>query len=66
MYYKEEAGHIAGKEKTAVAAPTGVLPKTTAVIAPRGCVDLYGHEIHEASIQGPRVENHTTFIPTPA
>ena len=39
----------------------GVLPATTAVIAPRGCADLYGLEILEESIQDLKF-NYTTFV----
>lgn len=39
----------------------GVLPKTTAVIAPRACAKLYGLDIIEESIQDLKF-NYTTFI----
>ncbi len=51
-------------EDTAVAAKAlsdGRLPDTTAVIAPRRCVDLYGLEILEESIQDLKY-NYTTFV----
>jgi len=40
---------------------TGVLPNTTAVIAPRRCAELYGLEILEESIQDLKF-NYTTFV----
>lgn len=40
---------------------SGVLPDTTAVIAPRGCALLYGLEILEESIQDLKF-NYTTFV----
>lgn len=39
----------------------GTLPDTTAVIAPRGCADLYGLNILEESIQDLKY-NYTTFV----
>jgi prephenate dehydratase len=39
----------------------GILPATTAVIAPRGCAALYGLEILEASIQDLKF-NYTVFV----
>ncbi len=39
----------------------GVLPKTTAVIAPLRCAELYGLEVLEESIQDLKF-NYTTFI----
>jgi prephenate dehydratase len=39
----------------------GVLPDTTAVIAPRKCAELYGLEILEESIQDLKY-NYTTFV----
>lgn len=39
----------------------GTLPETTAVIAPRGCAELYGLEILEESIQDLKF-NYTTFV----
>lgn len=40
---------------------TGILPDTTAVIAPRRCAELYGLEILEESIQDLKF-NYTTFV----
>ncbi len=40
---------------------SGILPDTTAVIAPRGCADLYGLQILEESIQDLKF-NYTTFV----
>lgn len=51
-------------EDTAAAAAAlhdGELPDTTAVIAPRRCVDLYDLEILESSIQDLKF-NYTTFL----
>jgi prephenate dehydratase len=39
----------------------GILPKTTAVIAPKGCAELYDLEVLEESIQDLKF-NFTTFI----
>ena len=39
----------------------GILPDTTAVIAPRGCAALYGLDILEESIQDLKF-NYTTFV----
>jgi prephenate dehydratase len=39
----------------------GILPPTTAIIAPKGCAGLYGLEILEESIQDLKF-NFTTFI----
>jgi prephenate dehydratase len=39
----------------------GILPETTAVIAPRACAEIYGLEILEPSIQDLKY-NYTTFI----
>jgi len=39
----------------------GVLPKTTAVIAPRACAELYGLDILDESIQDLKF-NYTSFI----
>lgn len=39
----------------------GTLPNTTAVIAPRGCADLYGLQILEESVQDLKF-NYTTFV----
>jgi prephenate dehydratase len=47
--------------KAAEALATGVLPDTTAVIAPRGCAALYGLQILEESIQDLKF-NYTTFV----
>jgi len=40
---------------------SGVLPDTTAVIAPRRCAEMYGLEILEESIQDLKF-NYTTFV----
>jgi prephenate dehydratase len=40
---------------------SGVLPDTTAVIAPKGCAALYGLDILEESIQDLKF-NYTTFV----
>ena len=40
---------------------SGVLPDTTAVIAPLGCATLYGLEVLEESIQDLKF-NYTTFV----
>ncbi len=40
---------------------SGILPNTTAVIAPRGCAELYGLEILEESIQDMKF-NYTSFV----
>lgn len=40
---------------------TGILPDTTAVIAPRGCAILYGLQILEESVQDLKF-NYTTFV----
>jgi prephenate dehydratase len=47
--------------KAAADLSDGVLPDTTAVIAPRGCAALYGLEILEESIQDLKY-NYTTFV----
>jgi prephenate dehydratase len=47
--------------KAAADLSSGILPDTTAVIAPRGCADLYGLEILEESIQDLKF-NYTTFV----
>jgi len=39
----------------------GILPKSTAVIAPRCCAALYGLDVLEESIQDPKF-NFTTFV----
>lgn len=39
----------------------GILPRTTAIIAPKGCAELYGLEVLEESIQDLKF-NFTTFI----
>lgn len=55
---------IQAYEDTAVASKAladGVLPDTTAVIAPRRCADLYDLEILESSIQDLKF-NFTTFV----
>lgn len=39
----------------------GTLPDTTAVIAPRGCAEMYGLQILEESIQDLKF-NYTTFV----
>jgi prephenate dehydratase len=47
--------------KAAADLASGVLPDTTAVIAPRGCATLYGLDILEESIQDLKF-NYTTFV----
>jgi prephenate dehydratase len=47
--------------KAAADLSSGILPDSTAVIAPRGCADLYGLEILEESIQDLKF-NYTTFV----
>jgi len=47
--------------KAAADLATGILPDTTAVIAPRNCAALYGLEILEESIQDLKY-NYTTFV----
>ncbi len=47
--------------KAAEGLSSGILPDTTAVIAPRRCSELYGLEILEESIQDLKF-NYTTFI----
>ncbi len=47
--------------KAAEALADGILPDTTAVIAPRGCATLYGLSILEESIQDLKF-NYTTFV----
>ncbi len=47
--------------KAAEALSQGLLPDTTAVIAPRGCATLYGLSILEESIQDLKF-NYTTFV----
>lgn len=47
--------------KAAADLASGVLPATTAVIAPRRCAEMYGLEIMEESIQDLKF-NYTTFV----
>lgn len=47
--------------KSAADLAAGILPDTTAVIAPRGCAALYGLDILEESIQDLKY-NYTMFI----
>lgn len=47
--------------KAAADLAAGLLPDTTAVIAPRGCAQLYGLQILEESIQDMKY-NYTTFV----
>ncbi len=66
MYLKRvwpEADILPFKDTAAAAEAlhSGVLPDTTAVIAPRQCAALYGLEILEASIQDLKF-NYTTFV----
>ncbi len=66
MYLKRlwPEAHIEPYADTAKAAEdlsTGVLPATTAVIAPRRCAEMYGLEILEESIQDLKF-NFTTFV----
>lgn len=66
MYIKRRwpAAEIEPYADTAQAAAdlgNGTLDETTAVIAPRGCAELYGLEILEESIQDLKF-NYTTFI----
>jgi prephenate dehydratase len=66
MYIKRvwpqaEVVPYADTAKAAQALSEGVLPDTTAVIAPRGCATLYGLEILEESIQDLKF-NYTTFV----
>ncbi len=66
MYLKRVWGEaeIVPYKDTATAAKDlaeGVLPDTTAVIAPRQCAKLYGLEILEESIQDLKF-NYTTFV----
>lgn len=66
MYLKRMWGEAdivpyADTAKAAEDLSTGVLPPTTAVIAPRGCADLYGLDILEESIQDLKF-NYTTFV----
>ena len=51
----------AGTAKAAADLAEGILPDTTAVIAPRGCAALYGLDILEESIQDLKF-NYTTFV----
>jgi len=66
MYLKRIWGEAdikpyADTAKAAADLATGVLPDTTAVIAPRGCASLYGLEILEESIQDLKF-NYTVFV----
>ncbi len=66
MYLKRRWGEtdLAAYADTAEAAKdlgSGKLPATTAVIAPRGCAELYGLEILEEGIQDLKF-NFTSFI----
>ena len=66
MYIKRvwpeaEVEPYADTAKAAEDLGNGTLPETTAVIAPRGCADLYGLEILEESIQDLKF-NYTTFV----
>ena len=66
MYLKRmwPTAEIAPYKDTAQAAAdlgAGILPDTTAVIAPRQCAALYGLEILEESIQDLKF-NYTTFV----
>ena len=66
MYLKRVWGDAdilpyADTAKAAEDLSAGILSDTTAVIAPRGCADLYGLEILEESIQDLKF-NYTTFI----
>jgi len=66
MYLKRAWDHtdIEVYEDTAKAAEDlakGILPDTTAVIAPRRCAEIYGLEILEESIQDLKF-NYTTFV----
>lgn len=66
MYLKRVWPHVelAEYEDTAAAAKAlhdGILPDTTAVIAPRSCAKLYDLEILEESIQDLKF-NYTTFV----
>lgn len=47
--------------KAAADLASGLLPDTTAVIAPRRCAEMYGLEILEESIQDLKF-NYTTFV----
>jgi len=66
MYLKRIWGEAdikpyADTAKAAADLATGILPDTTAVIAPRGCASLYGLEILEESIQDLKF-NYTVFV----
>jgi prephenate dehydratase len=66
MYLKRVWGSAeiipyADTAKAAEALSKGELPDTTAVIAPRGCAQLYDLEILEESIQDLKF-NYTTFV----
>ncbi len=66
MYLKRtwpdaEIEPYADTAKAAADLASGVLPDTTAVIAPRRCAELYGLEILEESIQDLKF-NYTTFV----
>jgi len=50
-----------GAQRHCMCAPKGILPKTTAVIAPKSCAALYGLDILDESIQDLKF-NFTTFI----
>jgi prephenate dehydratase len=66
MYLKRVWGEAdvipyADTAKAAEDLSQGVLPDTTAVIAPRRCAELYGLDILESSIQDLKF-NYTTFV----
>lgn len=66
MYLKRKWPTVEVKEyadtaKAAQDLSAGVLPPTTAVIAPRSCAELYGLDILEESIQDLKF-NYTSFI----
>lgn len=61
MWPEADIVPYADTAKAAEALSNGTLPSTTAVIAPRGCADLYGLQILEESIQDLKF-NYTTFV----
>jgi prephenate dehydratase len=66
MYLKRVWGNAeiipyADTAKAASDLAAGILPDTTAVIAPKGCAALYGLDILEESIQDLKF-NYTTFV----
>ena len=61
IWHGAEITPYADTAKAAADLASGILPDTTAVIAPRGCADLYGLQILEESIQDMKY-NYTTFV----